>query len=454
MRKKSRPRLGRAVRGGSGERSCRTRWPCDPFVRHDARARDPRERAGSLPSEMLEAPGPVRRGAAEPPRSPAQRVCDHRRVPPTSSPLDVHRRQRRGLPARRPRPRPGRAALRAGAARGRRAGAHDDARRQPPRRRRARRPPRRDQDDGLRRPPRRGRAAVQPRLRQRARAAGLPRRARRGLLPRPLHDRRLGVGGRRRPGELGPRVRARRRDLGLLGLRARDPQPRLAGAGRPRAAADRRAAAGGRPLRPAPARRLHVPLPLRLLLDARAQEPARPRRGVRARVRARRGAAPRPEEPQRRLQAREARAAARGDRRPARHPHRRPLPLGPGHGRAHAARRLLRLAAPRGGLRADARRVDGARQAGHRDGLLGEPRLHDRRELLPRAPHRDRGRPRGRELPVAGNVGRARPRARRAAHARGLGAPGRGARARRPRAARHRRALLAGGRRRGRAARA
>ena len=85
---------------------------------------------------------------------------------------------------------------------------------------------------------------------------------------------------------------------------------------------------GGDVVGPAPARRLHVPVPLRLLLDAAAQEPARARRGVHACVRAGRGAAARAQEPQRRLQARAPRAPAGGGRRPARHPHRRPVFVG------------------------------------------------------------------------------------------------------------------------------
>ena len=125
------------------------------------------------------------------------------------------------------------------------------------------------------------------------------------------------------------------------------------------------------------ARRVHLPVHLRLLLDAAAQEPARPDRGVHPRVRAGRGPAPAAEELQRRLQARAPGPAARGGRRSPGHPHRRPLRQRGRARDADGARRLLRLAAPRRGLRADAGRGDGAGQAGDRHGLLVEPRLHD-----------------------------------------------------------------------------
>ena len=52
---------------------------------------------------------------------------------------------------------------------------------------------------------------------------------------------------------------------------------------------------------------------------------------------------------------------------------------------ADARHRLLPLAAPRRGLRPDHRRTDGAGQAGHRDGVLRQPRLHDARRELPGA---------------------------------------------------------------------
>ena len=69
--------------------------------------------------------------------------------------------------------------------------------------------------------------------------------------------------------------------------------------------------------------RLRVPVRVRLLLDARAQEPARAGRGVQARVRARRGPDAAAQDDQRALPPRGARAAAPRDRRPRRHPARR-----------------------------------------------------------------------------------------------------------------------------------
>ena len=71
------------------------------------------------------------------------------------------------------------------------------------------------------------------------------------------------------------------------------------------------------PLRPA--RPLHVPLRLRLSQRRRAQEPARPDRGVHARLRARRRARPGDQEHQRRAAPGRARTGARRGRRSAGH---------------------------------------------------------------------------------------------------------------------------------------
>ena len=70
-------------------------------------------------------------------------------------------------------------------------------------------------------------------------------------------------------------------------------------------------------------RRLPVPVHVRLLLDARAQEPARAGRGVHARVRARRGPELLLKTINARVPPRGARAPAPRDRRPRRHPARR-----------------------------------------------------------------------------------------------------------------------------------
>ena len=85
--------------------------------------------------------------------------------------------------------------------------------------------------------------------------------------------------------------------------------------------------------------------------------------------------------------------------------------------RAAGARRLLRLAAPQRGVRAAARRVDGARNAGDRHRLLGQHRLHHPSQQLPRRLEADARRPRLRDLPARGQLGRTRPRPRRRAHA-------------------------------------
>ena len=73
-----------------------------------------------------------------------------------------------------------------------------------------------------------------------------------------------------------------------------------------------------------------------------------------------------------------------------------------------ASLRLLRLAAPRRGVRAPACRGDVPRQAGDSHALLGKSRLHDRRQQLPgrlRAAARGRG-----QLPVSGQTANGRPR--------------------------------------------
>ena len=67
--------------------------------------------------------------------------------------------------------------------------------------------------------------------------------------------------------------------------------------------------------------------------------------------------------------------------------------------------RLLRFAAPVRGVRADDGRGDGDRQAGHRDWLLGEHRLHERGQQLPGRLHDRPGRSGLRDLPAGGRVG-------------------------------------------------
>ena len=214
----------------------------------------------------------------------------------------------------------------------------------------------------------------------------------------------------------------------------------------------RRPRAGGRAARARrhPGRLL---VPVRVRLPARRSS-ARTRSGLveafTRRVRERRRPAARPEGVQRRLQARAARAAALRRPRPRRHPPRRPLDDRRAAPRAGRARRLLRLAAPLGGLRADDGRGDGAGQARDRHGLLRQPRLHGRDHGLPGRPRADRGRPRRRHLPRRRDLGRARPRpCRRADAARRRAARGGGREGRsrpRGRAA----ALLARGHRRAR----
>ena len=239
---------------------------------------------------------------------------------------------------------------------------------------------------------------------------------------------------------------ARRRDLGLLALRAGDPLPRLAGARRARPAADRRAAAGRRrsPACTCPTASRSCSCSTSTRRCSARTRSASSRRS-RARSRRARGRS----SCSRATTATSSPSASRGcARRPATAPD------------IHIVDRFL----DRPSMAALMRRADcyvslhraegfgltlgetmalGKPVIAH--GLQREPRLHDRRELLPRAPRGDARRARGRELPRARHVGRARPRPRRAAHARGLGGPGRGAARAARGPARDRRALLAGG---------
>ncbi len=192
----------------------------------------------------------------------------------------------------------------------------------------------------------------------------------------------------------------RRRDLGRQ--RAR-PRARSSRACRSRCTSSPSRSSGRGPSRSAgaefgiPGRPLRIHLLVQLLEHLRAEEPARPDRGVLASVRAERRPGARAED-DRRQRATAANcatctraAARRGDVIVLE----QGLPAERYHGLVAALRRL-RLAAPGGGIRPDDRRGDGARQAGRRDRILGQSRVHDRREQLPGAGrHRaDPGRPR------------------------------------------------------------
>ena len=84
-----------------------------------------------------------------------------------------------------------------------------------------------------------------------------------------------------------------------------------------------------------------------------------------------------------------------------------------------AARGLLRLAAPLGGLRPLARGGDAARQARRRHGLLRQPPVHDAGELVAGGLRADHWSARARSIYPPTRVGGPRPRPRRRAAARG-----------------------------------
>ena len=203
----------------------------------------------------------------------------------------------------------------------------------------------------------------------------------RGVLRSPPLDRALVLGGLALPRAVAAVVRLRRRSLGRLrahrrcapalsaGTRAHDPDAGRAGA-----------AGGGDPGGARDAGGVLLPLRLRLPQRLRAQEPARARRGVPRAFEP--GSGPSlviksicgdefPDE-------REALAAAVAER-PDIHLIEDTIPTGDEE-RDDRQLRLLRLAAPLGGLRADDGRGDVLRQAGDRDRLLRQPRLHDRGE--------------------------------------------------------------------------
>ena len=145
---------------------------------------------------------------------------------------------------------------------------------------------------------------------------------------------------------------------------------------------------------------VRLPVRLRLLQHARAQEPARPDRGVHARLpRARRGRSSTSRAST--ATARPTTCARRARRRSATGPD---IVLSDGYVGGErltaltAALRLLRLAPPQRGLRPDDRGGDGARQAGDRHRLLGQPRLHGRGDELPRPVLADRARAGGRAV--------------------------------------------------------
>ena len=214
--------------------------------------------------------------------------------------------------------------------------------------------------------------------------------------------------GSRFPPSLHGALQARRRDLGRERVRRRVDLRGNGQAGAPVPDA-RRGARPAEPLaegsRPS-GRPLRLSLRLRLLQHARAEEPARPDRSVQARLSAGLGPNPRPEEHQRRQEARGARARAGGCRHAPRHPRRRRVRRGGARPGVDGSLRLLRLAPPQRGLRPHDRRRDGVRKARGSDPVLGQLDLHGRRQQLPgRCRPRDgaAGHP---ELPGGKRVGR------------------------------------------------
>ena len=123
---------------------------------------------------------------------------------------------------------------------------------------------------------------------------------------------------------------------------------------------------------------------LRFPFLCQPQEPARRPRRVPSRLSARRRAGlPRAQDDRLRLETRGPRRADRGDRRRSPHPGDRPGAPQTASDGAIGAVRLLRVAAPLGGVRPRPRRSDAARQAGDRDRLFRHSRLRHRRDRSP-----------------------------------------------------------------------
>ena len=297
-------------------------------------------------------------------------------------------------------------------------------------------------------PVRRARRRALPRQRRQPerRAPGAVR-ARLGSRPaaQPLLGRALVLGDEPLPEAVPARVRLRGRGVGGERLRRRGGPARDVEAGADLSAAGARAAAArARPRRPRPARgRVRLPVRLRLLQHARAQEPARADRRLHARLPRAGPRAALPEEHQRLARPVRPGARARGGGGAAGHRALRRLPRGRPADRADRALRLLRLPPPQRGLRADDRRGDGVREAGDRDRLQRQPRLHGRRVELPRAVRARDARRGGRAVPCGHRVGRPRPRRGGPADAARGRAAGRGARARAAGQGRRRRASVA-----------
>ena len=242
-----------------------------------------------------------------------------------------------------------------------------------------------------------------------------------------LHDRRLGLGGRRRPAELGPRVRPRRRDLGLLALRAGDHLQRLAGAGRARSRCRswrrRRAATSPACTCPTASRSCFSSTSTR-----RSRARTRSASSRRSRARSRRARAR--SSCSRATTATSSPSASRAcARRPA---------TGPTSTSSTSSSSAAEMAAlmRRADCYVSLHRAEGFGLTLGETMALGKPVIATgfsanldfmtaENSYLVRHTETLVG-PRGRELPRARHVGRAGPRPRRAAHARGVGGPGRG----------------------------
>ncbi len=275
-------------------------------------------------------------------------------------------------------------------------------------------------------------------LRQRRPAAHGDGPARHGLHERPVHDRRVGVGGRGVPRALPRLGRPRGRGVDLQRPRPGRDRRRGGRAGAPRASACAAAAVGPpAPARARPSRRLHLPVLLRLLQRGRPQEPLRRHRRLLPGVRPRRGPAPAHQVHQRRGGPRRPRARAPARGRARRRARGRRVRVRRRAGRARRRLRRVRVAAPGRGLRLHDGRGDARGPAGRGDRVLGEPRVHGRpqqrpRGLRPRADRRGQG-----PLPRGVAVGGPRPRRGRGGDAAPRRRPGGGGRAGRARPAGH-----------------
>ena len=222
----------------------------------------------------------------------------------------------------------------------------------------------------------------------------------------PLQHRVLGVGTLRVSRCVGAVVRPGRRSVGAIRVLPAGDLAQGPGARAARAAFGRGAAGRGRSREARPrARRRRVLRDVRRAFGARAQESAGRRAGVPRGVSRAGAGAPFPQDRQPRIPARPQGAPCRPrEGGPAHHAaHRLSLAAGPVD--ADGEHRLLRVAAPRRGVRPRDGGSDGVRQGRDRDAVVGQRRLHARGECAPRRLCAGRTRPRPGSVPPRPAVG-------------------------------------------------